>query len=764
MDINRKRRKWLKLLASLIGFAFIIFMGSVILTLVIQKKIGQAFKDLSPKININYSSIHVNLFASSVSINDLHIYIIPYNGSQQHQHSFYFPHARLQGINFFKIIISNQFFVNDLSLEKAEIKLDQFLLDKKDSAQAVFDHLNVPFKKISISNLKLLKADIWLHSGLTNQLLLNGNITIQDAEILALNKPSKTPKFQLGGIKCSLSDINYPSLHAPYTIQVKHLLMDSKKEILQIDSLKIIPQNYHFEYGEKKLDQTFQVAAGAVKIEITKFDLLQILLDAQQNKYSSNKNLYTSSISVLDLSMRLILYNKRQQHQQSFYFKHVLFTGVNFVRIIFNESIFINNLNFEQGDIKLDPFLLESKNTSPAKFLAYSNIPFKKVSINNLSLSGAKIWLHSDKVNQTLLRGDIAINKVELDGLNKSVTNEFHLGAIECNFSNINYSLPDSYYTIHIKKLIADSRKEILRIDSLKVIPLYSKFEFGKYSGHQADRVEATIAEIAISKLDIIQLINKKLIADKVIFTNSNVSVFRDRRLHRQLKAQLMPDGYLKKIPLEVRVNTFKINNASVLYEEFPKGGTQTGMLKIGKINLSMSPVLNHPHKNDPDYSDTYLKGLLMDAGTIQATIRAPFKKNIYYIKGDIKNLDLPKLNTAAENLGKFHIESGILNDLDFHFTATDEKAIGEIIGEYHDLVIDRLKVKNGIKKMAKIPTFFLKHFIIPKNKDKSMNAAKRTGKIYYKRDPTRFVAFYFLKSLLSGITASFALGFLLPK
>ena len=44
------------------------------------------------------------------------------------------------------------------------------------------------------------------------------------------------------------------------------------------------------------------------------------------------------------------------------------------------------------------------------------------------------------------------------------------------------------------------------------------------------------------------------------------------------------------------------------------------------------------------------------------------------------------------------------------------------------------------------------------------MNVAKRTGKIDYKRDPTRFFTFYFLKSLLSGITASFALGFLLPK
>ena len=120
--------------------------------------------------------------------------------------------------------------------------------------------------------------------------------------------------------------------------------------------------------------------------------------------------------------------------------------------------------------------------------------------------------------------------------------------------------------------------------------------------------------------------------------------------------------------------------------------------------------------------------------------------------------------NYIAENLGKFHIESGTLHNLDFNFTATKEKATGEIIGEYHDLIIDRLKVKNGNKKIAKIPSFFLKHLIIPKNKDKSLKVSKRTGKIDFKLAPTRVVTFYLLKSLMSGIRASFTLGFLLLK
>jgi hypothetical protein len=462
--------------------------------------------------------------------------------------------------------------------------------------------------------------------------------------------------------------------------------------------------------------------------------------------------------------MNVLLHSKTKQQQYNFYFPYVSLTGVNFSRIIFNNSFFADSLSLEQGEIKLDPVVLNTNVISPTEVLARQNVHFFNALINTIRLSRAKVWLHSDKVNHMLVTGDVVINKAELLSPNKSGSNQFRLEAITCNFSDINYPLPDDLYTVQINRFVIDSRKEIMRMNSLKLIPRYGKLEFGRRLGRQADRVNATIAEIEILKLDVLQLIHKKLIADKVILDNCNVHVFRDRNLPRQLKQQPMLNDYLERFPLGVRINTFRINNASVVSEEYPKGGTQPGFLKIEKINLSMSPVFNHLNNKGPGYSDTYVEGSIMNSGTIHATIRAPLKENVYSVKGTIKNLDLSTLNPSAESLGKFHVESGVLNNLDFHFTATEVKATGEIVGEYHNLIIEKLKVKNGIKKTAKVPTFFLKHLIIPKNKDKSMNVARRTGKIDYKRDPTRVVTFYLLKSLLSGIRASFGLGFLLPK
>jgi len=199
--------------------------------------------------------------------------------------------------------------------------------------------------------------------------------------------------------------------------------------------------------------------------------------------------------------------------------------------------------------------------------------------------------------------------------------------------------------------------------------------------------------------------------------------------------------------------------------EEFPKVGIQTGYIKIEHTSISMSPVLNHPRKTDPSFITANVKGAIMNAGSLHATINLSLSTGAQHIKGSIENLNLPALNPSAENLGRFHIESGVLNKLDFQFTATAEKASGEIIGVYHDLVIDRLKKDpTKTKKIASLPSFALHHFIIPKNKDASMPVEKRTGKIDYPRDPTRLVTFYLLKALLNGIRDSFSLGFLLPQ
>ena len=153
-----------------------------------------------------------------------------------------------------------------------------------------------------------------------------------------------------------------------------------------------------------------------------------------------------------------------------------------------------------------------------------------------------------------------------------------------------------------------------------------------------------------------------------------------------------------------------------------------------------------------------------MNSGLVTATTRMPLHKgDAYAVEGAFHELDVTKLNDPAENLGGLHLGSGMLNSLAFQFHMTEEKATGKIVGEYHDLVVDKLKGSSDDKKVDKLKSFALKKFIIPRDKDKSLPEKKRTGKVDYKRDPQRYFSYYLLHSLLVGVKSSFSLGFLLP-
>jgi hypothetical protein len=153
-----------------------------------------------------------------------------------------------------------------------------------------------------------------------------------------------------------------------------------------------------------------------------------------------------------------------------------------------------------------------------------------------------------------------------------------------------------------------------------------------------------------------------------------------------------------------------------------------------------------------------------MGSGNIDALLYLPLNSGNYFVKGTINDLDLTKLNSSSENLGNLRIKSGFLDNLTFQFNFNEEKSTGELVGEYHNLILEKLKESDEGKKVARFQSFMLQKIIIPKNKDKTMSERKRIGKINYNRDPTRFISHYLLQSLMTGIKSSFKFGFLLPR
>ena len=104
MKKHTQRPKWL--LAIYIGasIGIVLLLANTILTAVLTSKIKQAFKTFPATLQVSVSSIHANLFTSSLSVKDFTAYYKPYGTLPLNKHTLYLKNISLSGINLFKLI------------------------------------------------------------------------------------------------------------------------------------------------------------------------------------------------------------------------------------------------------------------------------------------------------------------------------------------------------------------------------------------------------------------------------------------------------------------------------------------------------------------------------------------------------------------------------------------------------------------------------------------------------------------------------------
>ena len=379
--------------------------------------------------------------------------------------------------------------------------------------------------------------------------------------------------------------------------------------------------------------------------------------------------------------------------------------------------------------------------------------------IDQVRLTGLKVTGKEASKESFAVEGHI-----ELDSVYRDTTGAQGAGGIRVLAEKARYLAAGMNETMHLRGFELDSKKRLLRMDTLRITPNLDKEEMGRVKGHQVDVVESSSEGIDVKNLDVMALLQHELSADEISIRSNEVHVFRDRQLPLEPGEKAMPMEELKSMPLSLRVRRLKMGTTTFAYEEFPKKGNKTGTLTIYRMRGTLAPLINKPVNGDPAYITMTTEGSLMNSGSVTATTKMPLHKgDPYIVEGAFHELDVTKLNNPAENLGKLHLESGMLNSLAFRFEMNDEKATGQIVGEYHDLVVDKLKENSDDKKVDKLKSYALKKFIIPKDKDKSLPVSKRTGKVNYKRDKERYFFYYLLHALLVGVKSSFSLGFLLP-
>jgi hypothetical protein len=130
-------------------------------------------------------------------------------------------------------------------------------------------------------------------------------------------------------------------------------------------------------------------------------------------------------------------------------------------------------------------------------------------------------------------------------------------------------------------------------------------------------------------------------------------------------------------------------------------------------------------------------------------------RENTFSLNGTLSGLAVDELNPILEKSVYIYATSGIIDLMNFSFTADNTKAAGEMTMLYNGLnvTVKNKRTDDTTALKERLISFFANRKIMDSNPVKDEKT--RVGIIDFERDPERLVFHYCFNSVLSGITSS---------
>lgn len=453
-------------------------------------------------------------------------------------------------------------------------------------------------------------------------------------------------------------------------------------------------------------------------------------------------------------------------------------------------SLFVNNLKVS-GLAFFDFYSRKDLNADNLKIsgltvMVYQATPVKKEKVANNKETPVK-ENSSDRIHSVLLRSiqindaqlkvfhnhndssetfsteenTVNIKNFKIDSITRASGQLFNADVFDISMNRLSYRFPDGLYTLKGKKLSTSYYDSVIRIDSVALIPNFSKERFGEIVGHQISRTKFNFSQMIFTDLNARYFIeNNVFISDKLTLEGMSINVFRDKNIPFKEIVRPSLQQIVRSMPFMISIDSVSVRNGTIVYEELPEGLDESLKFSFDNVNALILGLSNDTFAyTDKSELKFISSALFMKKSELNLTCLFPLntKKEIFNCSGNLTSMPFNTLNEVLKS--KSHIiADGQLDSLRFAFYADEIRSNGFLRFIYHDLKITFLDKEGQVPKMRdKVRSFLLeKIFIIESNPGK--DGKVRETRISFKRDPYRFFLYYIWKSVQSGIAPAIGL------
>lgn len=412
--------------------------------------------------------------------------------------------------------------------------------------------------------------------------------------------------------------------------------------------------------------------------------------------------------------------------------------------LLFRKKLVIDRLELDQLSVM----------TKAGRSLPHGTAPTgkKKKFLNSATISVIEFtdiqWRHYDAEDSlSMITGadQFFMGGFRMDDLNSPKLNYF-FETIQSG--NLSFKSAKGQHIISIDKIHYNELNEDLIFDNVRVTPLLDKEAFARHFQKQVDRITAYSKEVRFSKITFWDEGRFYVKARQMDF-DFTLETYRNKTYPFARKKPIaMPQELLKKAGFLFDIDTLRIKNAFIAYEEMNKKNRDPGRIFFKDLNLQ---AIHFTNDSTYKYNQLHVTSHFMEHGAVNVDFYMPFDPaEKYWAKGNVSPFELSELNSILKSSALLGMKTGRLDTLNFFFKYDDTLATGYVEFAFSDLKMQAYKPKNT-EKISLFRTLAINQLI----RINDVKDAYLVGEINYPRNPVRSIISYWWKSLLSGLKAA---------
>ncbi|MCK5781743.1 MAG: hypothetical protein KAH10_04100 [Flavobacteriales bacterium] len=434
--------------------------------------------------------------------------------------------------------------------------------------------------------------------------------------------------------------------------------------------------------------------------------------------------------------------------------KELTIDGFNLKSYIINDSITLDNIIIDSLELNFKDFdkLIGEKVDDDPDQSSVPGFATKNIEVNNLHFKAKNPNIKFNKGVDLEIIGSAQFKDSYFD-INRHTKTRFRSNGINLNISMLKKHLPESIVNLSLENFKYNSTSSDLLIDKVTFKPLINKKEYDSYFKNQDIWFDLELDKVKMKNANIEDLIDEKIIQSSHVDVKFiNINLFSSTKYDESKDSVDFPMDMIRNLSMKTIIDTIRIHNGKIKYEEWQGDESKIGTLNIDKFKVDLYNVTNDSTTlNKNHYTGLHFSARIENEISFSMNVNTNIKSKRYLYKahGEIGRGELSILNSLIIETSGAKVESGTITKGKFNFSGDYNYAKGEMELEYIDL-------KTSLSKEGPTVNFFDKMMIksanlILRDNNPQRNVLK-TGEIYYTRPRNKGFMDLYMGAMLNGI------------